>query len=197
MSSQDWNDPDPAENAWKRSLLDARHGAREALAESVRPEIDNWQAIDTPQVVQYCHAKTMDYYRHIAPKAAGLPSELWSDPVTEVRVPDTQQIDAGLTDWYGRYELDDILDDAERTEKPVALDTLREEWQENATADIEVQVENRATGETEQEYRRFDLYLPPAACDAVIQRLDECLENLNWLPESGEYTINSDQLGGV
>lgn len=194
MSNRDWNDPDPAEDAWKRAMLDARQGARGALAECSAPHIDNWQAVEAPQIVQFCHAKTMDYYRHISPKAPGLPDELWREQVTAVRVPRSQQIEAGITNWYGEYELDGILSKAGWVEKPVTLDTLREEWQEQSTVDIEVLIDDRATGQVQHELQRFDIHLPPAACEAVIQRLDKCLDDLKWLPEAGEYTIEADDL---
>lgn len=194
MPTRDWNDPDPAEDAWKRAMLDARQGARDALAECSAPGIDNWRSVDAPQIVQFCHAKTMDYYRHISPKASGLPEELWKTEITRVAVPAPQQIEAGMTNWYGDYELDGVLSEADWTEKPVTLDTLREEWQETSTVDIEIHIENRATGEVTVEQQRFDIHLPPAACEAVIQRLDECLDDLKWLPDAGEYSIQADDL---
>lgn len=176
-------DSEHAEGSWKRSMYQARQLARDALAECSGPHIDSWQAINAPNVVQYLHAQTLDYYRHIAPKADELDEDLWEDELLRVRVPQTQQIEAGMTNWYGDYDLDDVLDQAKWTEKPVVLESLREEWQETATASIEIIVEHRATEAREVEHRQYDLHLPPAACEAVLGRLDTCLEKLGWLPE--------------
>lgn len=192
--ASDWNDPDPAEDAWKRSMLDARQQARDALAECSGPHIDPRQAVNCPGVVQFLHAKTLDYYRHIAPKSDGLPDELWNAELTTVSVPATQRVEGGMTNWYGDYDIEGVLENARWTEKPVQLASLREKWQENATAAIEIVIDHRATEEQTREYEQYDLYLPPIACESVIAQLDKCLDNLKWLPEAGEIDINADDV---
>lgn len=182
MASSTQEDDDRP-GSWKRSMYDAREQARAALAECSGPHIDNWQSVEAPNVVQYLHAQTLDYYRHIAPKAEEIDEERWNDPLLSVSVPETQTIEVGMTNWYGDYELDDVLSNAKWVDKPVVLASLRDDWQKDATAAIEIVITDRATRTETREYRQYDLTLPPAACEAILGALDECLEELGWLPE--------------
>lgn len=192
MATQNHNQGDRSQDAWKRSLLDARERAREALAECSGPHVETWQAINTGEVVQYLHAETLDYYRHLAPKSAEFPDNLWKETLVEVNVPKTQRLRAGMTDWYGGYDTNDILDRAEWAAKPVTLDNLRDEWLANATASIEIIVDHRSTDDQDREYRQYELHLPPAASEAVIAQLDECLEYIGWLPTTTASTYHAD-----
>lgn len=189
-----FHEPDPAQDAWKRSMLDAREQAREALSECATPAIDNENAVNAPELVQYLHSQTLDYYRHIAPKAATLQSDVWERELTTVRVPETQTIDGGTTNWHGDYDVDDVLGQASWTHKPVQLETLRQEWQRDTRVIVGIEIVHRATGDEILEHREFTLHLPPAACEEVIGALDECLDDLRWLPEAGEISIGADDV---
>jgi len=193
MSS--WGDEeDVLKEGWKRDAQAARERARDALAECSRPEIDDWNAVNAPELVQYLHGQTMDYYRHVAPKRKGISDDLWTDSLTTVQVPNDQRVDCGLTDWHGEFELGDLVEQATLSERPVRLDKLAEHWQYQTTGTIQAEVTHRATGEQLTRHRQFTIHLPPAACHAVISQLDDCLEDLEWLPDAGEIAVGSDDI---
>lgn len=179
-----------APDAWKRQLLEARQRACDALSECAGPHIDNWAAADVAELVQFAHAQVLAYHRHIAAQADELPSDgLWDEQLMPVRVPKTQSLDGGMTDWYGEYDLEDITEAAEMENKPVSLASLREEWSQRNRAVVTVELLDRGTGQQITEKEDFDLHLPPAACEAVLAQLDKCLDELGWLPE---ITNNGD-----
>ena len=186
-------DEDPAKGAWKRSLLDAREQARLALSECAGSGVDNHTPVDVPELVQYCHAQTLDYYRHVAPKRDGIRGGKWDDVVATVPVPTAEPIDLGLSDWYGAYDAGELLGAAEWTTEPVSLATLPEFAREN-TVQLTATVTHRATGETMTETRQVELHLPPAACDAILGQLDDCLEDLRWLPDAGDLELGADDV---
>lgn len=195
--SQNWNQSDQAQDAWKRQLLEARAHARDALSECATPYVDNWNPIDVPELVQFLHAQVMDFHRHIEPKADGLPEDMWKQRIVAVTVPETQSIDGGMTNHYGEYDVQGVLKKADWIEKPVALGTLRQEWQLENTVTIGITHRHRATGETITESRALSLHLPPAACEAVIAQLDRCIEDLGWLPEASDRTIGADDVEAI
>ncbi len=200
-----WDEDDVTKEEWKRQLHESRQLARSALSECARPAIDEWTAVNVPELVQYLHAQTLDYYRHVAPKRAGvqdltddqLTGVSWDEPLCMVEVPTSQTVDAGMTDWYGDYDVGDILSEADWVKKPVTLATLRKEWQRNNRITISANVRHRVTGEEITEQETVSLHLPPAACEMVIAGLDDVLEDLKWLPEAAELTNKGEDLDVV
>jgi hypothetical protein len=148
---------------------------------------------DGPALVQLRHAQTLDYYRHVAPKRDGIRGGKWDEVVATVPVPTAEPIDLGLSDWYGAYDAGELLGAADRTTEPVSLATLPEFAREN-TVQLTATVTHRATGETMTETRQVELHLPPAACDAILGQLDDCLEDLRWLPDAGDLELGADDV---
>ena len=194
MTSYQYDDEQITKDEWERQLVESRQLARQALAECATPEIESWNPVNVPELVQFLHAQTMDYYRHIRPKRQGIRGGKWEEPLVSVEVPQSQTVDCGMTDWYGEFDIGDVLTDAEWTAKPVALGTLREKWAQGTSVRISAEVVHRGTRERITEHRDLQLHLPPAACAAVLEQLDDCLEDLGWIPAVGEIDIGADDV---
>jgi len=188
-----YSDDDTTAESWKRSLIESRQQARDALSECASRSVSNRNAVNVPPIVQFLHAQTIDYWRHVRPKRQGILGGLWEEQITTVTVPKGGIVEQGQSDWYGNYDVGDLLQSAEWVDRPVTLGNLGTEWVDGGQVQLMAEFTHRATRETMYETQTVDIHLPPAACDRIISQLDDCLEDLRWLPEAGEIVIGEEE----
>lgn len=196
--SNNYNDDEDSQpHPWKRSLWEARRQAREMYA-YISPDVPLSQVINAGKRQVFAHRLTLDYWSHLAPhgeKITGDHPNLWTETLLTETVPESgATIDAGRSNMYGEYDVGNIISQLPTEERPVQLSTLREVWQQQNELTFEVTY--KTTRLRESDVHRRTIHLSPRAISAVLDQLDRCLEDLNWLPEPGmqDYHAGEDEV---
>lgn len=175
------------ERSSRQQWLKDAHEKRQ-VAESIREVIPSeWirtPPIDVPQHVEFYNRALQQYAAKIRPKRDQV-GEKWNRVLAQVEVPPQGvRIDAGLADAAGEFG-DGLIYDAEWVPRDVSLSNLRTQWSANARVDYTIHGVDRWQGEREEE-RTKELHIPVWAADMVYDQLNDCLNDLQWLPTTDE-----------
>lgn len=167
--------------------METRRSAQQLLSKcDSDPRIGKYSTINVPRVVRRLHSAVLAYADQIRPKSERLREGLWKvdlmqeDGRQRVEVPKSGTYDMGSTDMYGDIDFGDVLQEADTEYVEVNPNTLNRHWREGNQ--ITLTAVAHAGSREISEDRTYTYHLPPAACSALINHLDECVEDMDWLP---------------
>ena len=177
---------------YKNQTLDHREEAYEAVARAEAQGVSARACVNPPEIVRVAHVRALNYADQLRPKKGDLPEAenealnvdeptMWHEILTTVEVPKEKTYDAGYADLYGEYSAGPSLDYQKRVVSPATVNT---EWADTEVA-VGVRVKKRHGGAT-TETTRYEVYLPLYATRALLNHLDDCMDNFGWLPETHE-----------
>lgn len=175
---------------YKNQTLDHREQAYEAVARAEAQGVSARACVNPPEIVRAAHVRTLNYCDQLRPKKGDLPEidadvpgvedpTMWHEKLAEVQVPKEDTYDAGYADIYGEM---DGGPDLEYESRPVRPATVNDVWSDTEVV-VGVKVEKRHGGAT-TETTRYEVYLPLYATRALLNHLDDCMDNFGWLPET-------------
>lgn len=185
---------DGSKSRWIEDTHEARRTALE-LRREINGSLLNHPPFDVPDVVDYYNRMVHEYASQIRPKQQML-ADLWTEELATVNVPDSGgRVHVGQTDAFGDFGGQDPIFQIDWTDREVSLDTLRKNWQTENQVRYTVEAIDPSNGPVERVQRKT-LYLPVWACDRVVDQLNQCLNELGWLPsaEVKEYRAGNDEV---
>lgn len=194
---------DGSKNQWIQNTHNALDEVEE-LRQEIPAELVDTTPYDPPEVVDYYNRLVQRFARRVRPKKRGLgahmveehghdPEEsLWTQQVAVVNLPKSgETVDVGEANVHGEIDIGDPFQLVDWETHPVRLSNLREWNEKQMTLTAEYQKPGGAPG---KKHIRKSVYLPVFALDAVVDQLNQCLDDLGWLPDASEKEIESEVL---
>lgn len=194
---------DGSKNQWIKNTHEALDDVEE-LRQEIPAEYVRTEPFDPPELVDYYNRLVHRFASRVRPKKNALgahlvldqghdPQEsLWTQQITTVNVPkDGETVDVGQSNVHGEIDISDALNKVDWEAEPLRLSNLRDWNQKQVKVDVCYFVPGVGTDETTV---RKSIYLPVYALDGVVDQLNECLEDLGWLPDASEKEIESEVL---
>jgi len=196
-------DQDGSKDRWIDKIHDAVEEV-ETLRGEIQPELIGTAPYDPPRQVDYYNRLVQRFTRRVRPKKRGLgahlveeegkdpESSLWTQQVATVQVPKSgQTVEVGHANIHGEVQIDDPFQLVDWESKPVRLSNLRDWAEKQITVTVEFQ---KTGGSVGKQHIRKSVYLPVFALDAAVDQLNQCLDDLGWLPDASEKEIESEVL---
>jgi len=203
----DWksDEKESGKQKWIKDTLEIRKNAQEILWRIDAQNIHYYRTVKVHDLVKKLHGQVLSYADNLRTKSDKITGELWDtnlmkkmDGYEEVTVPKPSEDGyyVGKTDIHG--EVPDIemnlLGNCEAQVYPVNPETLNRYWR--AGNEITLSANIQTSQGVRQKKVSFCCYLPPAASSALIEQLDMCLGDLDWLPGGVKTVVGTVKPSG-
>lgn len=174
----------------KQKWIEDTHEARRdaiGIRNKIPPELVRTPVHDPPELVDYYNRLVHQYASQIRPKSGAL-RDMWEREVATVRVPrDGESVDIGMADAWGEVDTSGAIAQLPTDDRPVSCAALRAvetgEW-DWATASFRYTVRyTDPAGGPGEIHDQKKVFLPVFALDRIMDVLNECLDELGWIPD--------------
>lgn len=172
---------------WIGDTHQARQDAQQVRRE-IPPEMVHTAPYDVPQLVDYYNRMLFEYHSHIRPHRDVVPDK-WDEVLERVPVPkDGAEVELEQANSRGELPAAQALARADTELREVSLANLREQWVTDNVVSITARFFDPWQGDRVETISKV-LYLPVYAGDKVRDQLNDCVEDIGWLPDPSSRNI--------
>lgn len=186
-----WEDNENSKSQWIRDTHEARDDVVE-VRQQIPAEYTNTPPYDVPPIVDHFNRRIHHYASQIRPKSEAV-GPIWEKELVEVRVPPDNVEKETEPNIHGEVNTDEILEQIEWETEQVSLDDLRDWSSKSFELTVKYRDPSARNGKATETIQKM-LYLPVYAGDRVVDALNECMNELGWLPEATARPVESDPL---
>lgn len=178
----------------KQRWIDDTHRARrdaEQVRREIPPTMVHTAPYDVPQLVDYYNRMLFEYASHIRPHRDVVPGK-WKEVLGKVRVPkDGEEVELGRANSRGELPASQALAQAPTEHREVSLANLRDRWMTDNLVTVTVRFFDPWQGDRIEHISKV-LYLPVYAGDKVRDQLNDCVEDIGWLPDPSSRDLEDN-----